>query len=70
MKQKKKPLFTLKDLRPEDWRGVLATLIIIGGFATMALAIVHNVEGAIAAVSTLMYAVADWYFKSRERKKK
>ena len=67
---KKKPLFTLKDLRPEDWRGVLALLIIIGGFITMIVAIQHHVEGAIAAVSTLMYAVADWYFKSKERKKK
>ena len=68
-KPTKKDLIELKDLEEEDWRGILALTIIIGGFILVVLGIFYDkLDGVIGGIGTLMYAVAQWYFKSKEKK--
>lgn len=61
-----KSLQALKGMEERDWRGIIALLIIVGGFIIIPILVILNNVGASAGIMTLMYAVTDWYFKHKK----
>jgi hypothetical protein len=55
----------------QDWRGLIALLIIIGSFVLIGLAMVTNkLEYLGGGLWTLLYAVANWYYTAKSEKEK
>ena len=63
----KEDLIHMKDMGEEDWRGIMALIIIIGGFLIIAFAMIIGKYEITAAVTPLMVLVTQWYFKSKEK---
>jgi enolase len=64
----KEPLTSIKDLKEDDWRGIIALIVLIGGFFIIALSILLSRYELVAAVTPLMALTAQWYFKAKEQK--
>ena len=62
-----KDLIHLNDMDEQDWRGILAAIIIIGGFLIFTLSVICGHPEWFAPIGILMYAVTDWYFKSKNK---
>ena len=67
-KIKKEPLVSVKDLEEDDWRGIIALIVLIGGFVMIALSILTAQFELVAAVTPLMALTVQWYFKAKEKK--
>jgi len=67
-KIKKEPLVSVKDLEEDDWRGIIALIVLIGGFIIVALCILVNRYEIVAAITPLMALTVQWYFKAKEKK--
>ena len=68
MKRKVKPI-KIENVTEEDWRGLLALLIIGGGFAILAVAMVLDKPWVASGLLPIMALVAQWYFKAKENTK-
>lgn len=66
--KKVQSLKSLRGMEERDWRGIIALLIIIGGFILIPVLVALDSVGASAGIMTLMYAVTDWYFKHKKEK--
>jgi len=68
---KQEPLITEKivQLKEDDWRGVLALIVVVGGLALIASTIFFAKESVdkviLFATNSMTFALA-WYFKGRE----
>lgn len=51
----------------QDWRGLIAVIILLGSFILLAAALLMNrLELLASGIWTIMYAVTNWYFRSKE----
>ena len=69
-KTEKKSLLKIKDMRLSDWRGIIAIIIIVGGFATIIIcaSFGKDVLSIVASsVMTLMAFVAKWYYDYKQK---
>ena len=64
----KEPLVKLKDMNESDWRGLIALIVIFGGFVIITLSLLLARYEIVAAVTPLMALVTQWYFKAKESK--
>lgn len=62
----KEPLIEIKDMDENDWRGIIAIIIVIGGFVMFAVTAWVNHPEWFSPIPILMYAVTDWYFKAKK----
>lgn len=64
MKKKTIPL-KLETLRDQDWRGIIALVVLIGGFIVLGVSIIleKELEGVVGVIMAL---VVQWYFKAKE----
>lgn len=67
--KKKEPMVDIKDLQEKDWRGILALIIIVGGFVLVAFAMMLDRQGYLGSVLIMMVLIAEWYFKSKQKSK-
>lgn len=54
------------DMNTDDWRGILAVIIMIGGFALIFVAMFMDKTELIAAFIGLIMVVGGWYFDSKK----
>jgi hypothetical protein len=66
-KPKKKDLMELKDLDLQDWRGLIALIVIIGGFIVIGLSFLMCHPEWASAPITLMTTVIMYYFHMKEK---
>jgi hypothetical protein len=65
----KQDLINVKDMSEQDWRGILAVLIIVSSFILLGIGMfMERLEILAGGIWTLMYAVTNWYFKAKEKK--
>lgn len=64
----KKELVSFKEMKEEDWRGVVALLVLVGGFIIIGICVYFGRTEVVAGIVPLMTLVAKWYFDSKEKK--
>jgi len=70
-KPRKESLLDIKELDIEDWRGILALLVILLFFIALVTAIILRVTDAIQALmgfSSSVVIILKWYFDARAGK--
>lgn len=67
-KENKKAMMDMKDMDRDDWRGVIAVIVLIGGFVMSVISMMLLHPEWFAPIAVLMYAVTDWYFKAQHEK--
>jgi len=65
LKKKVKPI-NIENFTDRDWRGILALLILGGGFALLVIAMLLDKPWAASGILPIMALVAQWYFKAKE----
>lgn len=67
-KGKVKPI-NLETFAEKDWRGLLALVILGGGFVLLTIAMALDKPWVAAGLLPIMALVAQWYFKAKEEAK-
>jgi hypothetical protein len=65
LKRKVKSI-NIEKFTEKDWRGILALLILGGGFVLLVVAMVLDKPWVASGLLPIMALVAQWYFKSKE----
>ena len=68
MSKKTKPI-NFDKVTEEDWRGLLAVLIIGCGFGLLVIAMALDKPWVASGILPIMALVAQWYFKAKENAK-
>ena len=66
----KRSLLFIKKLAPEDWRGILALIVTIGGLVLIGVAVQYGkdvVAIVVPSITTIMTMCLAWYFKEKEQ---
>ena len=69
LKKKEKPkskVEWIERLTERDWRGILALVVIVGGFVLLAIAMFLDRPWVASGLLPIIALVTQWYFKQRD----